>query len=85
MTRAYFATFTPKRIADSHKTSEVLVALSLDGREEVDAAIAAGEAAGGNAKVRDTVDVGFLYNRAIEDPDGHILELLAMVGDMPAD
>ena len=37
-------------------------------------------------EVRDPIDLGFLYNRAFEDPDGHVLELawMDMKAAMPA-
>jgi uncharacterized protein len=78
LTRAYFATFTPKQIADAHRTSEVLLALPRESREDVDAAAEAVAAAGGRADIRARQDMGFLYNRAVEDPDGHIIELIWM-------
>ena len=78
LTRDYFATFTPKQIADAHSTSEVLLALSQDSRGDVDAAAQAAAASGGRADVRETQDMGWLYSRAIEDPDGHVIELLWM-------
>ena len=68
----YFATFTPKKIADAHATSEVLLALSCDSREEVDAIVEAAAAAGGKADIREPQDMGWLYTRAFEDPDGHV-------------
>jgi hypothetical protein len=37
LTHEYFATLTQKQIADADKTCEVLLALSRDSREEVDA------------------------------------------------
>lgn len=40
----------------------------------MDAIADAASAAGGKAGVRGPMDMGWLYNRAIEDPDGHILE-----------
>ena len=70
----YFATFTPKRIADARAVSEVLLALSRDSREEVDAIADAAAAAGGKADIRPPSDLGWLYNRAFEDPDGHVFE-----------
>jgi len=78
----YFATFTPKKIADAHATSEVLLALSRDSREEVDAIVEAAAAAGGKADVREPQDMGWLYTRAFEDPDGHVFE--AISADMKA-
>ena len=41
----YFATFTPKKIADAHATSEVLLALTRDSREKVDAIVEAATSA----------------------------------------
>lgn len=78
----YFATYTPKKIADAHATSEVLLALSRDSREEVDAIAKAAAAAGGKADIRERQDMGWLYNRAFEDPDGHVFEAVWM--DMSA-
>lgn len=78
LTRDYFATFTAKQIPDAHATCQVLLALSCDSRAEVDALADAAAGAGGNATIRDPMDLGFLYNRAVEDPDGHVLELAWM-------
>lgn len=72
----YFATFTPKKIADAKTTSEVLIALSRDSREEVDATVDAGAKAGGEADIRERQELGFMYNRCLADPDGHILEFI---------
>lgn len=74
----YFATFTPKKIADAHATSEVLLALSRDSREQVDAIAGAAAATGGKADVRQPQDMGWLYTRAFEDPDGHVFEAIWM-------
>jgi uncharacterized protein len=89
LTRDYFATFTPKAIADAHKSTEVLLALTLDSRAEVDRITEAAAAAGGRADVREKMDMGFMYNRAVDDPDGHVLELVwmdiaAATAEMPA-
>lgn len=81
LVKDYFATFTPRKVADAHATSEVLLALSLDSREDVDA-IAEAAAAGGKADPRERMDMGWLYNRAFEDPDGHVFE--AVWADMSA-
>jgi uncharacterized protein len=78
LTRNYFSTFTPKQIANAHSTSEVLLALSRDSREDVDSAAQAAAASGGRADIRERQDMGCLYNRAVEDPDGHVLELIWM-------
>lgn len=82
LAKDYFATFTPKKIADAHATSEVLLALTRDSREEVDAIVAAAAATGGKTDIREPQDMGWLYNRAFEDPDGHVFE--AISADMAA-
>jgi predicted lactoylglutathione lyase len=74
LTRDYFATFTDKEIADSRSAAEVLVALSRDSRDDVDAIVEAAARAGGRADVREPQDTGFMYGRAFEDPDGHVFE-----------
>ena len=73
LTHDKFAQFTPKRIADAHATSEVLIALSEDSRESVDAITEKALAAGGR-EPRSKQDLGFMYGRSFEDPDGHIWE-----------
>ena len=78
LTHDYFGTFTPKTIADAKSASEVLIALSRDSREDVDAIVSAGAGAGGKADVRASMDMGFFYNRCVEDPDGHLLEFVWM-------
>lgn len=70
----YFATFTPKPVADAHASSEVLLALTFDSRREVDAIVEAAGTNGGKADPRPPTDMGWLYNRAFEDPDGHVFE-----------
>lgn len=85
----YYATFTSKKIADATVTSEVLIALARDSRDDVNAAVEAGAAAGGTADTREPLDMGFMYNRVVEDPDGHVLEFvwmdMAAAGDMSAE
>jgi len=78
LTRDYFATFTPKPVADAKGTSEVLLCLSCDSRNEVDALTKTASASGGRADVREPLDMGFMYNRTFEDPDGHVFELVWM-------
>lgn len=79
---AFFATFTPKPLADAHAMTEVLLAINFDSREAVDAAVDAVAAAGGKADPRPRVDMGWMYNRAFEDLDGHTFEAVWM--DMSA-
>lgn len=73
-----FATFTPRAIPDAHQTSQMLLCLSADSRDHVDAITASAEAAGGRADPGPTQDFGFMYGRSFEDPDGHIWEITWM-------
>ncbi len=81
--RDFYQTFIPhKTIADSSRTSEVLICLSFDDRAGVDAITEAAAKAGGKADVRPPQDMGFMYGRAFEDLDGHLFEPMHM--DMEA-
>lgn len=73
----YFQTFINKRICDAHQSTEVLICLSCESREEVDDLVARAVAAGGKVP-RDPQDFGFMYGHAFEDLDGHIWELVYM-------
>ncbi len=68
--RAFYATFTTKRIIDPKTESGTLFALSLATRAEVDSITAAALVAGGR-EVHGAEDLGFMYSRAFEDLDGH--------------
>ena len=81
LTHDKFRQFTPKRIADAHQTSEVLICLSCDSRAAVDEITGAALASGGR-EPRVPQDHGFMYGRSFEDPDGHIWEPMFM--DMAA-
>ncbi|MGW0492655.1 VOC family protein [Streptomyces olivaceus] len=69
--------FTKKEIADSAKSSEVLIALSAESREKVDELVEKAVAAGGSV-TGETQDHGFMYGRAFDDPDGHTFEIVWM-------
>ena len=73
-----FRQFTPKRIADARETSEVLICLSAESREAVDAMVEEAAPAGGKADPGPKQDHGFMYGRSFEDPDGHIWEVMWM-------
>ncbi|MCB4769425.1 VOC family protein [Ancylobacter sp. Lp-2] len=77
----FFKSFIHKEIADTSKTTEVLVALAVDDREAVDALVAKARAAGG-AVPREPQDMGFMYSHGFEDPDGHTWEVFHM-SEMP--
>jgi len=76
MTREKWARFTKKPIVDSRRESEVMLALSADDRESVDKLTDIAGAHGGKADVNARQDLGFMYGRSFEDPDGHIWEVM---------
>lgn len=74
LSHEFFGGFTPRKIADARTTTEVLIALSRDSRDEVDAIVERAMAAGGKGDIREPQDMGFMYGRTFEDLDGHIFE-----------
>lgn len=75
--RDFFQTFIKKDIADAHCVTESLTCLSRDSRAAVDEMVANAIAAGGK-ETRPPQDHGFMYGRAFEDLDGHIIECVWM-------
>jgi predicted lactoylglutathione lyase len=81
LTHAKWRTFTSRPIPPS-TSSEVLLAVSCDSREAVDAMNTAAAANSGTADIHPMQDHGFMYNRNLADPDGHVWEAIWM--DMAA-
>jgi len=83
LTHAKWQGFTTRPICPPG-SSEVSLALTVDSKDAVNAMVAAGAAAGGTADVNPPEDHGFMFQRTITDPDGHIWEPFwmdpAMVG-----
>lgn len=73
LVREFFQTFSLLPIGDPAVAPSVSTAIFVDSREEVDAAVAAGIAAGG-AEGQPAADYGFMYQRQLTDPDGNLLE-----------
>jgi predicted lactoylglutathione lyase len=71
--REFFQTFTDLPLGDPAVNPSVATAIFLDGRDEVDTAVAAGLGAGGS-EAHPVSDYGFMYQRQLTDPDGNILE-----------
>jgi len=82
LSQDFFKTFITKPIADAHASTEVLICISRDSRDAVDAIVDAAVAAGGKADVGPKQDMGFMYGRSFEDLDGHVFEPMFM--DMEA-
>jgi hypothetical protein len=77
LTHSFFQGFTEKKIADAHETCQVLLCISRDSRGEVDAITEQAIAAGGR-ETRPAQDMGMMYSRSFEDPDGHVWEPMWM-------
>jgi uncharacterized protein len=81
LTHDKFSQFTSKRIADAHSTSEMLLVISQESREAVDATIDKAVAGGGREVRGCAQDTAYMYSRCFEDLDGHILGPLWMHPD----
>jgi len=77
LTHEKYRTFTSKDIANAGKTSEVLIALGVDSKAEVNRIVDAAVKAGGK-ETRPAQDYGFMQLRVFEDLDGHHWEVLYM-------
>jgi predicted lactoylglutathione lyase len=73
----FFKTFTKKEICDTSKNTEVIVALSVEGREKVDQMINKAIEAGGTES-REPQDHGWMYGRSFQDINGHLWEIIYM-------
>jgi predicted lactoylglutathione lyase len=56
----------------------VLLCLSADSRESVDATVQRAVTAGGTADPAPKQDYGVMYGRSVSDSDGHIWEIMWM-------
>lgn len=73
----FFQGFTKKPVCDAHQSTEVLLALSVGSRAEVDSVIARAVAAGAATPV-EPKDHGFMYQHGFADLDGHQWEVFWM-------
>ncbi len=71
ITHAKWRTFT-QRPFPPPGTSGLMLSLSMDSREAVDAMNRAAAAHGGQADANPAEDFGFMYSRDLADPDGHL-------------
>ncbi len=72
--------YTETALVDSRAATEVLLALQMDSKAEVDDFLSRAIKAGGK-EYRDAEDHGFMYARSFEDLDGHIWESFWMDAD----
>lgn len=77
LTEEKFQTFALKAICDATKSTEVLVCLSFESRENVDDMVRKAVTSGGTT-YNAPQDHGFMYGHGFQDLDGHIWELIYM-------
>ena len=80
VTKSYFSTFTSKDIADTSTSVAAINALSRDSKAAVDA-IADKALTSGGLQTNEPQDLGFMYSRSFQDPDGNMWEALWMNPD----
>lgn len=74
LVKPFFQSFITKEISDAKKSTEVLVCLSCESREQVDDLVARAKAGGGTV-AREPQDHGFMYQHGFADLDGHTWEV----------
>jgi uncharacterized protein len=77
LTHDKWRTFTSRPIPSS-SSSEVMLCVSCESREAVDAMNRVAGSHGGTADIHPPQDLGFMFNRSFTDPDGHIWEPMWM-------
>lgn len=77
LTDKFFKTFTHKEVADTTKTTEVILSLSVDTKEEVNAFIEKAVLLGATTP-NPPQDHGFMYQWGFQDLDGHLWEIIYM-------
>ena len=73
----FFQTFTKKKIVDASTSTEAIICLSAESREQVDELIAKAAAAGATIP-SPAQDQGFMYGHGYQDLDGHLWEIAYM-------
>ncbi len=77
LTHPKFKAFSPNPISDATKSTEVLIALSFESREQVGGIVKKAVAAGGKT-YSEPKDYGFMVQHGFQDLDGHIWEVFWM-------
>lgn len=77
LTHDRWKTFTDRPIPPAG-SSEVMVCISSDGRDEINGMLETVAKSGGSADVNAVQDHGFMFSRSFADPDGHVWEVMWM-------
>lgn len=78
LTHDYYRQFTQRPIGDARRESQAMIALTADSKNTVNATLEKAVAAGGRADPNPPQDLGFIFNRHVEDPDGYVWEIMFM-------
>ncbi|MBP1225556.1 VOC family protein [Flavobacterium sp. 1355] len=73
-----FESFSQNKITDTQSSSEILISIDAESREEVDELIEKVKAAGGNVFAPPAESQGWMYGAAFADLDGHRWNVLYM-------
>ncbi len=73
----FFQTFMKKEVCDTARSAEMILALTVESRAEVDAYMDKVLRAGGK-EPREATDHGWMYQRSFEDINGHLWEVFWM-------
>lgn len=77
LTHDKWRSFTQRPIPPTG-SSEVMLALTCDSKDAVNAMAEAAASQGGTADVNPKLDLGFMFNRFFADRDGHVWEAVWM-------
>ena len=77
LTEPYFQTFTKKTVSDAITSTEVLIALDANSKEEVQQTVAKAKKLGATI-YNDPQDHGWMYVHSFADLDGHQWEFIYM-------
>lgn len=77
LTEDFFKTFVPGEISDASKSTESIICLSADNKQEVDDMVKKAVDAGGSI-YKEPQDHGFMYGHSFRDLDGHLWEIMWM-------
>ena len=77
LVKPFFQGFTKKPIGDAHQATEVILALSVDSRAEVEEVMRKAVAAGATTP-NEPKDFGFMFQHGFADLDGHQWEVFWM-------
>ncbi len=77
LVESFFQTFTHKKIVDATTSTETIISLSADSREQVDELISKAVAAGATTP-HSPQDHGYMYGHGYQDLDGHLWNVMYM-------